>query len=192
MLQGFLEQGVEGGLLGRIQGFQQPFGALDLLVLLAQLVLEALAVAGVELFFAQRVGDGARAFGQDFADGEQEVGGVDGLFQEAHRPQAEGEFFVFLGDVGGREEQHRDVAGFGVLTQVVDQGKAVHFGHQDVGDDHGRRFLGDQLQGVLAVAGRGHRVAFEAQGDFEQAADLRHVFDDKDGALGNGHASIVA
>ena len=73
------------------------------------------------------------------------------------------------------------------------QGIAVHLGHQDIRDDQGGMLLADLLQRFLAVPGGDDRIAFEAQGDFEQFEYVWDVFDNQDGTEGNIHnASIVA
>ena len=73
------------------------------------------------------------------------------------------------------------------------QGIAVHFWHQDIGDDQGGVFLMHLLQCFLAVSGGNHRIPFKTKGDFEQFKNVRYVFDNQDGTKSNIHsAAIVA
>ncbi len=173
------------------QGGQQALGARDLRVLVAQFLLEARAVALVEVGSFHRLGNEQPVLGQQLGDGQQKFLGVDRLFHKTDRADLEGEGFVSRGDVGGREHDDGDVGGVGVGAQVLDEGITVHPGHEQVGDDESRELPGNDFQGFHAVAGGDHRVALETQGDLEQLEHVGHVFHNQYGAIGDVHGCIV-
>jgi hypothetical protein len=61
----------------------------------------------------------------------------------------------------------------------VREQKAVHAGHQHIGDDHGRFLLGHHFEGFFAVGSGEHQIAAQLELKLDQLAHCRNIFDDQ-------------
>jgi len=124
------------------------------------------------------------------ADAGTKDGRADRLGDVIDCAKVEANFLVFIGGHGG-DENHRDVAGFGNLAQLLQRLVAVHAGHHDIEQDQvGAWRRGCHGQRPLARVGDTDVIVV-----LEQAANhgqiVAIVIDDQDGVLFVGHGVNV-
>ncbi len=103
-----------------------------------------------------------------------------GLDDEPVRPQSPGELLVLRVRVGGGVVDKGYPAEHGVLLPLAAELKAVHDRHENIGDDHVRRVLTGELEGLGSVGRRDHSVPMPAEEGLQHVGVLRVVIDDED------------
>ena len=69
--------------------------------------------------------------------------------------------------------------------------EAIHFGHEDIGNDERRFLFIDRFERFHPVSGGDHTIAFEFEGLIKQYEDIRYVFNDQQIALLSVHTLIL-
>jgi hypothetical protein len=70
-----------------------------------------------------------------------------------------------------------------VSAQFLDKGIAIHFWHQNIGDDQGWISLFNHLQTFEAVMGADYIITFESQSHLKQFEDVQDIFNNENWAL---------
>ena len=126
----------------------------ELLHFVFELADEGFVVLAEEIAVGGGRGIGAVGGGEeDAADCGKQFVGFHGLDEEGVAAEGLGKLAVFFVDVGSGIEDEGDGAEGGVVLPGAAQGEAVHFGHEDVGDDQVRFARPGDFEGIEAVGG---------------------------------------